>query len=100
MAAAFLQAKDWVTSKVTPDCVKASADELKTFAKNKTGGQKESTDPSDPANKHKITEWQAGWNVTNAIQVPAHDSKYTSVCILLIYYTMYRVCLLWLCRMA
>ena len=37
MAAVFLQAKDFVQSKLTPDCLKASADELKTFAKDAKG---------------------------------------------------------------
>lgn len=68
MAAVFLQAKDFVTSKLTPDCMKASADELKSFAKNKVGEGKK-IDPDNPAHKDKITEWEAGWNVTNAIQV-------------------------------
>ena len=67
MAAIFLQIKDTIGSKLTPDCLKASADELKTFAKNKVGETK--LDPNDPAHKDKITEWEAGWNVTNAIQV-------------------------------
>jgi len=52
--------------------LKASADELKTFAKEKAGGgdfHGEGGDPHDPNNKNKITEWQAAWNVTNAIQV-------------------------------
>ena len=69
MAAIFLQAKDWVATKITPDCLKASADELKTFAKEKAGGGEGGGDPHDPNNKNKITEWQAAWNVTNAIQV-------------------------------
>ena len=33
------------------------------------GGDEKNIDPDDPANKGKITEWEAGWNVTNAIQV-------------------------------
>ena len=74
MASFLLQAKDAVMSKMTPDCLKASKDELKNFAnevKSKTGGGGggETTDPDDPNNKHKITEWEAGWNITNAIQV-------------------------------
>ena len=28
-----------------------------------------SHDPEDPNNKNKISEWEAAWNVTNAIQV-------------------------------
>ena len=64
MAAKFLQAKDWVTSKITPDCLKSNIDEVK----SKIGGG-EKADPDDPANRGKITEWEAGWNVTNAIQV-------------------------------
>jgi hypothetical protein len=67
MAAIFHQIKDTVSSKITPDCLKANADELKTFAKDKLGESER--DPNNPANKDKITEWQAGWNVTNAIQV-------------------------------
>ena len=73
MAAVFFQAKDWVTSKVTPDCMKAKAAEVKKFAKEKAGAggdfHGEGGDPHDPNNKNKITEWQAAWNVTNAIQV-------------------------------
>ena len=67
MAAFFLQAKDFVMSKITPDCLKASTDELKNFAKSKTGESKK-IDPDNPEHKNKITEWEAGWNVTNAIQ--------------------------------
>ena len=63
MAAVFLQAKDWVTTKITPDCLKSNIEDVK----SKIGGEK--GDPDDPANKGKITEWEAGWNVTNAIQV-------------------------------
>lgn len=29
MAAKFLEAKDWVSSKVTPDCLKSNIDEVK-----------------------------------------------------------------------
>ena len=52
----------------------ASKDELKNFAnevKSKTGGGGDKTppDPDDPRNKDKISEWEAGWNITNAIQV-------------------------------
>ncbi len=65
MAAIFLQAKDWVTTKITPDCLKSNIDEVK----SKMGGSEKGGDPHDPANKNKITEWEAGWNVTNAIQV-------------------------------
>ena len=78
MASFLLQAKDAVMSKMTPDCLKASKDELKNFAnevKSKTGGGGgggDTTDPDDPNNKHKITEWEAGWNITNAIQVFLH----------------------------
>ena len=70
MASMFLSAKDFVTSKITPDCLKASTDELKTFAKEAKGKfQGEGgNDPDHPENKGKITEWEAGWNVTNAIQ--------------------------------
>ena len=63
MAAVFLQAKDWVTTQITPDCLKSNIEDVK----SKIGGEK--GDPDDPANKGKITEWEAGWNVTNAIQV-------------------------------
>ena len=69
MAALFFQAEDWVTSKITPDCLKAKADEVKKFAKEKAGAGEGGGDPHDPNNKNKITEWQAAWNVTNAIQV-------------------------------
>ncbi len=74
MASFFLSAKDFVASKVTPDCLKASTDELKTFAKEAkgklgAGEDGENTDPDHPENKGKITEWQAAWNITNAIQV-------------------------------
>ena len=62
----LLSMKDAVMSKLQPDCLKASADELKTFAKEKTGTK--DYDRDDPAHKGKITEWEAGWNVTNAIQ--------------------------------
>ena len=67
MAAVFHQIKDTVTSKFTPDCLKAKADEMKDLAKEKMGETK--LDPNNPAHKDKITEWEAGWNVTNAIQV-------------------------------
>ena len=60
---ALMSFKDTVAAKVTPDCLKASADELKTFAKGKSGEGAE-----DPKNEGKITEWEAAWNVTNAIQ--------------------------------
>ena len=64
MAAIFNQIKDTVTSKITPDCLKAQADELKTKFEGET-----KLDPTNPEHKDKITEWEAGWNVTNAIQV-------------------------------
>ena len=64
MASMLFAAKDFVTSKITPDCLKASAEELKNFAKNR----KNSTE-TDGNNQGKITEWEAAWNVTNAIQV-------------------------------
>ena len=67
MAAVFLSIKDTVASKFTPDCLKAKTDELKDLAKEKLGETK--LDPNNPAHKDKITEWEAGWNVTNAIQV-------------------------------
>ena len=74
MAAKFFQAKDWITSKVTPDCLKSSVEEVKTYAQNKTGvGGGPNVDPDDPRNKDKISEWEAGWNVTNAIQVHIAD---------------------------
>lgn len=74
MAAMFLSIKDSITAKITPDCLKASTDELKTFAKSKApAGLAEAIDSADaaaadPANKGKITEWEAAWNITNAIQ--------------------------------
>ena len=53
--------------------MKASADELKTFAKDAKGkfapDPDANQDPDHPENKGKINEWEAGWNVTNAIQV-------------------------------
>ena len=67
MASFFLQAKDWVSTKITPDCLKSSAEEVKAAVKAKTSGGAD-IDPDNPANKNKITEWEAGWNVTNAIQ--------------------------------
>ena len=45
-------------------CLKSNIEEVK----SKIGGG-EKADPDDPANRGKITEWEAGWNVTNAIQV-------------------------------
>ncbi len=74
MASMFLSAKDFVSSKITPDCLKASKDELKTFAEEAKGkfgvggGDEKNLDPDHPENKGKITEWQAAWNITNAIQ--------------------------------
>jgi len=69
MASVLYTAKDFVASKITPDCLKASTDELKTFAKEAKGKfTADPHDPDNPENKGKITEWQAGWNVTNAIQ--------------------------------
>ncbi len=67
MAAAFLSMKDMLVSKLTPDCLKA-ADELKTIAKDAKSKMGAGADPDDPNNKGKINEWEAGWNVTNAIQ--------------------------------
>ena len=75
MAGAFLQIKDTIASKITPDCLKASKDELKTFAQEKLGETK--LDPNNPAHKDKITEWEAGWNVTNAIQVMIYESIFS-----------------------
>ena len=79
MASMLYAAKDFVSSKVTPDClkgVKASADELKEFAKAKTGAEPGGpNDPDNPANKGKITEWEAAWNVTNAIQVHSRGGE-------------------------
>ena len=71
MAAVFLSIKDTVASKLTPDYIKAKTDELKDIAKEKLGETK--LDPNNPAHKDKITEWEAGWNVTNAIQVKLND---------------------------
>ena len=69
MAGAFLSAKDWVMSKMTPDCIKSKVDEAKNLADEAKSKMSGGHDPDDPANKGKITEWEAGWNVTNAIQV-------------------------------
>ncbi len=68
MAAAFQSAKEMAKSTFTPDCLKAKVEEVQEFAKSKTAAGQEGFDPSDPANKGKITEWEAAWNVTNAIQ--------------------------------
>ena len=74
MAAVFLSIKDTVASKFPPDCLKAKTDELKDLAKEKLGETK--LDPNNPAHKDKITEWEAGWNVTNAIQVKLNDKSF------------------------
>ena len=73
MASVFLQIKDSITAKITPDCLKASADEVKSFAKEKKaqfgGGGGDPQAEAEKAKSGKITEWEAGFNVTNAIQV-------------------------------
>jgi len=68
MAAAFLSAKDAIMAKVTPDCLKSKVEEAQDFVKSKTAAGQDGFDPNDPANKGKITEWEAAYNVTNAIQ--------------------------------
>jgi len=62
----------------TSDCLKASADELKKLKEKAGGGgdlHGDGGDPHDPNNKNKITEWQAAWNVTNAIQVQLNSAR-------------------------
>ena len=66
MAESFFKAKDYVTSKVTPECLKANVEEVKAFTeKNMPKGG----DPHAEGGGQKITEYEAAWNVTNAIQV-------------------------------
>ena len=66
MAESFFKAKDFVTSKVTPECLKANVEEVKAFTeKNMPKG----ADPHAEGGGQKITEYEAAWNVTNAIQV-------------------------------
>jgi len=63
MAEMAFKTKDWVTSRVTPDCLKSSVEEAK--------GMMERNMPQpnkDGAQGGKITEYEAAWNVTNAIQ--------------------------------
>lgn len=61
----IFQAKDWVMTKVTPDCLKAKVEEGKDFMeKNMPKGVDEHGDGGGM----KITEYEAAWNVTNAIQ--------------------------------
>jgi hypothetical protein len=63
---------------LTSDCLKASADELKKLKEKAGGGgdlHGDGGDPHDPNNKNKITEWQAAWNVTNAIQVQLNSAR-------------------------
>ena len=50
------------------------------------GGDEKNIDPDDPANKGKITEWEAGWNVTNAIQVSCVREMFSRIPNLQIYY--------------
>jgi len=65
MAESFFKAKDFVTSKVTPECLKANVEEVKAFTeKNMPKGG----DPHAEGSGQKITEYEAAWNVTNAIQ--------------------------------
>ena len=60
-------AKDWVLTKVTPDCLKAKVEEGKEFMeKNMPKGVDEHG--GGEGGGMKITEYEAGWNVTNAIQ--------------------------------
>ena len=63
MAEMAFKTKDWVTSRVTPDCLKSSVEEAK--------GMMERNMPQpnkDGSQGGKITEYEAAWNVTNAIQ--------------------------------
>ena len=61
-------AKDWVLTKVTPDCLKAKVEEGKEFMeKNMPKGVDEHGGGGEGGGM-KITEYEAGWNVTNAIQ--------------------------------
>jgi hypothetical protein len=69
MAGAFIAMKDTVMGTVTPDCLKAKVEDVQEFAKSKTAAGQEGFDANDPANRGKITEWEAAWNITNAIQV-------------------------------
>jgi len=66
MAESFFKAKDYVASKVTPECLKANVEEVKAFTeKNMPKG----ADPhAAEGDGQKITEYEAAWNVTNAIQ--------------------------------
>ena len=71
MAESFFKAKDWVASKVTPECLKANVEEVKAFTeKNMPKGG----DPHAEGGGEKITEYEAAWNVTNAIQVTGGKS--------------------------
>ena len=66
MASFVFGAKDWVLTKVTPDCLKAKVEEGKDFMeKNMPKGVDEH---GGDGGGMKITEYEAGWNVTNAIQ--------------------------------
>jgi len=65
MAESFFKAKDWVTAKVTPECLKASAEEVIQIAE-KNMPRKDQLPGESPDGK--ITEYEAAWNVTNAIQ--------------------------------
>ena len=60
--------KEKLSSFLTPDCLKKvdEAKELAKEAKDKMGGGGEHEGGDTTG---KITEWEAGWNVTNAIQV-------------------------------
>ena len=66
MAGIIFGAKDWLLSRVTPDCLKAKVEEGKDFVeKNMPKGVDEH---GGDGGGMKITEYEAGWNVTNAIQ--------------------------------
>ena len=63
MAEMAFKTKDWVTSRVTPDCLKSSVEEAKGMVeRNMPQPNKEGSEGG------KITEYEAAWNVTNAIQ--------------------------------
>ena len=65
MAGFIFVAKDWLLSRVTPDCLKAKVEEGKDFMeKNMPKGVDEH---GGDGGGMKITEYEAGWNVTNAI---------------------------------
>ena len=67
MASAFFSAKDWVTSKVTPECMKSSVEEAQATLKANMPSQVDEHGGGGEGSG-KITEYEAAWNVTNAIQ--------------------------------